>query len=241
MAAAAPFVVPALKRHTATVIMAHGLGDNGAGWMMLAHNWRRRGKFDEVTFIFPNAPSIPITVNMGMSMPGWYDIKTLSVTATMEEFYRDQDETGLMRSREYFNGLIKEQIDKGIPAHRIVLGGFSQGGAMSLLTGLTHPQKLAGIFALSCYLPLSHKFKDLLPPNWPNQKTPLFMAHGNADSVVKYEFGQKSADALKEMGAAVEFHTYQGMTHSADPDEIDDLEKFLEKVIPAQGETTAGL
>lgn len=104
--------------------------------------------------------------------------------------------------------MIKEQIDKGIPASRIVLGGFSQGGAMSLLTGLTSPEKLGGIFALSCYLPLSHKFKELLPEGWPNQKTPLFMAHGDADQVVKYEFGQKSAEALKEMGVPVEFHTY---------------------------------
>lgn len=113
-----------------------------------------------------------------------------------------------MKSRDAFNGLVKEQMDKGIPASRIVLGGFSQGGAMSLLSGLTSPEKLGGIFALSCYLPLSHKFKELIPEPWANHKTPLFMAHGDSDGVVKYEFGQKSAEALKDMGVPVEFHTY---------------------------------
>ncbi|EER29864.1 Phospholipase/Carboxylesterase family protein [Coccidioides posadasii C735 delta SOWgp] len=239
----APFVVPALKKHTATVIMAHGLGDE----MMLARNWRRRGMFDEVSFIFPNAPSIPITVNFGMTMPAWYDIATLSVTktkmqATEEEFLRQQDEPGILRSRDYFNSLIKEEMDKGIKPSRIVLGGFSQGGAMSLITGLTCKEKLGGIFALSCYLPLSNKIKELLPENWPNEKTPVFMAHGNADSVVKFEFGQSSAKHLKEMGMEVDFNEYPGMGHSGDPLEIQDLEKFLAKVIPPESkEASPGL
>ncbi|EEP81154.1 hypothetical protein UREG_05996 [Uncinocarpus reesii 1704] len=241
--ATAPFVVPALKKHSATVIMAHGLGDN-APWltvelvvvlggmpfcqslaqvykpgpvltevrMMLAQNWRRRGMFDEVSFIFPNAPPIPITINFGTVMPGWYDIATLSVTATQEEFVQRQDEPGILKSREYFNSLIKEEMDKGIKSSRIVLGGFSQGGAMSLVTGLTCKDKLGAIFALSSYLPLSNKIKELLPENWPNEKTPVFMAHGDIDAVVKFELGQKSAEHLKEMGMDVEFHKYPYVT-----------------------------
>ncbi|WEW61406.1 alpha/beta hydrolase family protein [Emydomyces testavorans] len=230
----APFVVPALKKHTATIIMAHGLGDNGAGWMMLAQNWRRRGLFDEVSFIFPNAPTIPVTVNYGMRMPGWYDIATLSVDATQEEFLRQQDEPGILKSRDFFNSLVKEEMDKGIRPSRIVLGGFSQGGAMALITGLTSKEKLAGIFGLSCYLPLSQKIKELLPEDWPNKKTPVFMAHGNADAIVKFDFGRDSAKHLSEMGMDVEFHEYPGMGHTSDPVEIEDLEKFLMKVIPAE-------
>ncbi|KAJ5180098.1 acyl-protein thioesterase 1 [Penicillium capsulatum] len=244
MPARAPFVVPALKKHTATVIMAHGLGDSGMGWMALAQNWRRRGKFEEVTFIFPNAPAIPITVNFGMSMPGWYDIAKLGRDLDFAEAVRTQDEPGILRSRDFFNTLIKEQNDKGIPSSRIVLGGFSQGGAMSVFTGLTNKEKLGGIFGLSSYLLLSDRVKNYVPEDWPNKNTPFFLAHGRSDDVVKYQFGQQSAQMLKEMGLEdVTFNDYADLGHSADPEEIDDLEKFLERTLPPQGDgqSAAGL
>ncbi|KAL1965205.1 hypothetical protein VTN77DRAFT_5959 [Rasamsonia byssochlamydoides] len=245
MSTRAPYIVPALKKHTATVIMAHGLGDSGAGWMGLAQNWRRRGKFDEVSFIFPNAPMIPITVNFGMTMPGWYDIAHLGGDLDYEEALRHQDEPGIVRSRDYFNTLIKEEVDKGIKPSRIVLGGFSQGGAMSLFTGITNSQKLGGVFGLSCYLPLHDRLKKYLPDGeeLPNKQTPFFLAHGTADQVVQYDLGEKTEKYLKEMGLNVEFHTYPGMGHSADPLEIQDLETFLEKTIPPEGDgqASAGL
>ncbi|KAL2007490.1 hypothetical protein VTN00DRAFT_8928 [Thermoascus crustaceus] len=243
MSARAPYVVPALKKHTATVIMAHGLGDSGAGWMSLAQNWRRRGKFDEVTFIFPNAPMIPITVNFGMSMPGWYDIAKLGRDVQYEEFLRHQDEPGILRSRDYFASLIKDEINKGIKPSRIVLGGFSQGGAMSVFTGLTGKEKLGGVFGLSCYLLLSDRIKNYIPEDWPNKDTPFFLAHGMDDDVVKYEFGKQTAQALKDMGLDVSFNSYPGLPHSADPEEIQDLERFLEKILPPEGDgqTAAGL
>ncbi|KAL1998924.1 hypothetical protein VTN02DRAFT_5338 [Thermoascus thermophilus] len=243
MSARAPYVVPALKKHTATVIMAHGLGDSGAGWMSLAQNWRRRGKFDEVTFIFPNAPMIPITVNFGMTMPGWYDIVKLGRDVQYEEFLRHQDEPGILRSRDYFTSLIKDEINKGIKPSRIVLGGFSQGGAMSIFTGLTGKEKLGGIFGLSCYLLLSDRIRDYIPEDWPNKDTPFFLAHGTEDDVVKYEHGKQTAQALKDMGLDVSFHSYPGLPHSADPEEIQELERFLEKILPPEGDgqTVAGL
>lgn len=126
----------------------------------------------------------------------------------MEEFLDQQDGAGIMKSQDYFNTLVKEEMDKGIKSSRIVLGGFSQGGAMSLFTGLTSPEKLGGIFGLSCYLPLSDKINKFLPEAWPNQKTPVFMAHGDIDEVVKFDFGQKSAQMLKDMEVDVEFHKY---------------------------------
>ncbi|KAJ6113330.1 Phospholipase/carboxylesterase/thioesterase [Penicillium sp. IBT 18751x] len=242
MSARAPFVVPALKKHTATVIMAHGLGDSGAGWMDLARTWRRRGKFEEVTFIFPNAPAIPITVNFGMSMPGWYDISKLGRDLDFEEAIRTQDEAGILKSRDYFNTLIKEQMDKGIKSNRIVLGGFSQGAAMSVFSGLTSKEKLGGVFGLSCYMLLSDRIKNYTPENWPNKDTPFFLAHGDEDEVVPHAFGQQSAKMLKDLGVEnVEFHTYPDLGHSADPSEIEDLEKFLMKTLPMEGETSAGL
>jgi predicted esterase len=172
--------------------------------IFLAENWRRRSKFEEVQFIFPNAPSIPITLNMGMRMPGWYDIKSLSSLDAREE-----DEAGINKSTEYFHGLIDQEIAKGIPANRIVIGGFSQGGAMSLLSGVTSKNQLGGIFGLSCYLLLQKKIKDMIPEGSPNQNTPIFMGHGDADQVVAHKWGKMSADELTKHGYKVDFRTYK--------------------------------
>lgn len=223
-------IIPAVKKHTATVIMAHGLGDSGAGWVSLAENWRRRSKFDEVKFIFPNAPTIPITVNYGMSMPGWYDILDFG------DLQAGQDEVGILRSRDYFHGLIKSEVDAGIPSNRIVLGGFSQGGAMSIFSGITAPQKLGGIFGLSCYLLLHSKFKELVAVDEPNKETPIFMGHGDSDPLVKPAFGKMTAQLLKQEGYKVELKMYRGLEHSATPEEIDDVEKYLNERIPPVGD-----
>ncbi|KAG9239492.1 acyl-protein thioesteras-like protein [Amylocarpus encephaloides] len=223
-------IIPAVAKHTATVIMAHGLGDSGAGWVSLAENWRRREKFSEVKFIFPNAPNIPITVNFGMEMPGWYDI------TQFQDLSGGQDEVGILRSNQYFHGLIKTEIDAGIPSERIVLGGFSQGGAMSIFSGITAPTKLGGIFGLSCYLLLHNKIKDHLPAENPNKETPIFMGHGDRDPLVLPEWGRKTAEVLKGEGWNVDLKFYKGLQHSADPDEIDDVEKYLNARIPAVGD-----
>jgi len=230
-----PLIVPAVKRHTATVIMAHGLGDSGAGWVSLAENWRRRQKFDEVKFIFPNAPTIPVTVNRGYRMPAWFDI--ISFGGLQSE----QDEPGVLKSRDYFHDLIKTEINGGIPSNRIVIGGFSQGGAMSLFSGITCPSKLAGIIGLSCFLPLHTIVKDLIPADNANKDTGIFMGHGSQDPVVTLDKGQMSAHLLKEWGFKVDFRIYPGLAHSADPDEIDDVEKYLNGVIPPLGDKSAGV
>lgn len=232
MSRAAPkaLVVPAVKRHTATVIMAHGLGDSGVGWVSLAQNFRARQKFEEVKFIFPNAPAIPISVNFGMSMPGWYDI------TTFDDLQAGQDEVGIMRSRTYFHNLIKEEIDGGIPSERIVIGGFSQGGAMSLFSGVTCPTKLGGIFGLSCYLLLHNKLKDFVPKDNPNKDTPIFMGHGDSDPLVLPQWGQRTAKVLTEAGWKVDLKMYPGLQHSADPQEIDDMETYLKERIPPLGD-----
>src|ERR1700728_1235063 len=129
-----------------------------------------------------------------MHMPGWYDIKQFG------NLNGEQDEPGILKSRDYFHGLIKQEISKGIPSDRIVIGGFSQGGAMSLISGITCPHKLGGIFGLSCYLLLQSKLKELVPANNPNKNTPIFMGHGDADAVVQHKWGKKNADELLEAG-----------------------------------------
>ena len=203
--------------------------------MQLAENWRRRNKFSETKFIFPNAPQIPITVNMNMRMPGWYDITSFDELAS-----RSEDEPGILRSQKLFHALIAAEVSSGIPSDRIVLGGFSQGGAMSLLAGITAPTKLGGIFGLSCYLLLREKLQALVPEGSPNKDTPVFMGHGDADPTVKYEWGQLTARTLGEWGWKVDFRTYRGLPHSAAPEEIDDLEGFLNERIPKLGEGGKG-
>jgi predicted esterase len=183
---------------------------------------------------------------MGMRMPGWYDIKSLS---TLDD--REEDEAGIIKSRDYFHSLIDQEIEKGIPANRIVIGGFSQGGAMSLLSGVTYKNQLGGVFGLSCYLLLQKKIKDMIPTDNPNQNTPIFMGHGDADQVVAHKWGKKSADVLTEHGYKVDFRTYKyvipklthimtnalrGLVHSADDSEIDHLEAYLNQQIPPLGD-----
>jgi len=229
-------IIPAVKKHTATVIMAHGLGDSGAGWVSLAENWRRRQKFDEVKFIFPNAPAIPITVNFGMQMPGWYDIVRPRDTVEFGDLQAGQDEKGILKSRDYFHTLIASEIEAGIPSNRIVLGGFSQGGAMSIFSGVTSPTKLGGIFGLSCYLLLHNKLKEFIPSDNPNKETPIFMGHGDSDPLVKPEWGQMTANYLGKNGWKVDLKMYKGLEHSALPEEIDDVEKYLNERIPPVGD-----
>ncbi|KAF2669040.1 Phospholipase/carboxylesterase [Microthyrium microscopicum] len=220
-------IIPASGNHTATLIVAHGLGDSGAGWAFLAQQLNAK-KFSHVKFIFPNAPQIPITLNGGMSMPGWYDIKSLS------GINAEQDKDNIVKSQQVFHKMIDAEVDAGIPADRIAIGGFSQGGAMSLFSGLTYPKKLAGIFGLSCYLLLQKEFQQFVAEGGDaNKETEIFMAHGSDDPVVMFEYGKLSAEVLKKSGYNVDFKVYQGMGHSACPEELEELETYLGTVIPA--------
>ncbi|KAL3595021.1 hypothetical protein FPOAC2_09342 [Fusarium poae] len=226
----APLVFPAASRHTATVIFVHGLGDTGHGWASAVENWRRRQKLDEVKFILPHAPQIPISVNMGMRMPGWFDIKQLG--GDVDSLIRNEDIEGIKLSQKYFHDLIQQEIDSGIATDRIVLGGFSQGGAMSLLAGLTCTSKLGGILGLSSWLLLSKTFADIVKPTDANRQTPVMMFHGEEDPIVPCERGKLSADLLKGLGYDVAWKTYPGMGHSAVPEELDEVEAFLRKQLP---------
>lgn len=199
--------------------------------MFLADEWRSQKKFQETKFIFPNAPTIPITINMGMRMPGWYDITDIDNLAD-----RSEDETGILRSQKTFHQLIADEVSAGIPTERIVLGGFSQGGAMALLAGVTAPTKLGGIFGLSCYLLLKDKLKDMAGADPVNQQTPIFMGHGEDDPLVRCPWGQQTAEKLKSWGYEVDWRTYRGLTHSAAPKEINDLEEWLKARIPDLGD-----
>lgn len=127
-----------------------------------------------------------------------------------QEALRHQDERGILRSRDYFNTLIEQEMKKNIKASRIILGGFSQGAAISLFAGVTNKEKLGGVFGMSSYLPLSDRIKNYMPEEWANKKTPFFLAHGVEDNVIPLAFGKISAAKLKELGQEnVSFNQYE--------------------------------
>lgn len=155
-------------------------------------------------------------------MPGWYDILGLSISAP-------EDEKGLMEMLPQIKQLITNEMNAGIPSERIILGGFSQGAAMSLLSALTLNVKLGGFVVLSGYLPLMQKSKAL--DTRINKQTPIFMAHGTSDGVVPFEWGVGSHKALQSAGLNVAFNKYSDMGHSTCPAELEDFSKFISKVL----------
>ncbi|EFJ47101.1 hypothetical protein VOLCADRAFT_81547 [Volvox carteri f. nagariensis] len=205
--------------HTSTFIMLHGLGDTGDGWSDIGYMYK--ASLPGTKFIFPHAPRRPITLNFGMSMPGWYDI------ASLEDIQGGEDGAGLRESQRYVEELIQREIAAGIPSTKIVIGGFSQGGAVALMM-LRSSIQLGGVVALSAYVPL-HKEQPLVSEA--NSKTPIFMCHGDADQTVAFEFGRRSYQMLLSLDANVEFQTYLGMAHSACQREFDDVLAFVKPIL----------
>lgn len=157
-------------------------------------------------------------------MPSWYDILTLSESDERE------DEKGLIQSRDAIFKIVEDEIRAtGIPSERIIVGGFSQGGAVGLLSGLTCPHQLAGVISLSAYMPIRKLFLGNLGPH--AQQTPVFMGHGTADGVVSYQWGKKSSEALKAAGCNVTFHSYGNLDHSCNDLEINDVKEFIQKIL----------
>ncbi|CAG9771131.1 unnamed protein product [Ceutorhynchus assimilis] len=217
---AAPVILSATAKHTATLIFLHGLGDTGQGWAQAMH--AIRAPFMKV--ICPTAKTIPVTLNAGFRMPSWFDLKTLDESGP-------EDEEGIKTAASEIQLLIEEEVRAGIPANRIVLGGFSQGGALALFTALTYPQKLGGIVALSCWLPLRKSFPAA--KKCPND-IPILQCHGDCDPVVPYKWGQMTASALKTILTHTEFKSYSGLTHSSSEAEMQDVKVFVNKNLPSQ-------
>ncbi len=203
---------------TATVLLMHGLGADGNDFVPIV------GEMDfsaigSVRFVFPNAPIMPVTINGGYKMPAWYDI-----VAT--DLGRQEDEAGLRASRESIEQLIAKEKSRGIAANRIVLAGFSQGCAMALLVGLRHAERLAGIIALSGYLPIANTTADERTDA--NQLTPIFMGHGTQDPVVPMARAQASKQLLEGLGYVIDWKQYP-MPHSVCAEEVQDLNAWLIK------------
>ncbi len=170
-----------------------------------------------VRVVLPHAPHRAVTINGGMEMPAWYDILAA-------DFQRGQDSTGIRESEQQLRDLIQREVDSGIPAERIVLAGFSQGGAIVLHTGLRYPQPLAGILALSTYVPLADTLATEAAAA--NSQVPILMAHGMQDPVVPVKLALQSRDLLEQLGYKVSWHSYP-MPHAVCPEEISDARDWL--------------
>lgn len=211
-----PIIVEPKVKADACVIWMHGLGANGNDFESIV-DYLGLPNNHGIRFIFPNAPTRAVTLNAGIEMPAWYDIYSL-------DKQEKEDEKGISESSNLINDLIQDQINKGISSNKIILAGYSQGGALALYTGLRLDKKLGGIIALSCYMPIATKLeKERNPANF---GTSIFQAHGMLDAVVLYQYGKLSKNRLIELGYDVEWHSYQ-MQHEVISEEIIAIGKFI--------------
>ncbi len=205
----------------AAVIWLHGLGADGNDFVPVVPELVKRGE-RAWRFVFPHAPARPVTINGGMRMRAWYDIVNLEGRTV-------EDEAGFTDTDRKVGELISREIQRGIPAHRIVLAGFSQGGAVSLYTAPRFPERLAGVMVLSAYLPLASRLAAERDPA--NLATPIFMAHGLADPVLPIKMALDSREQLKSLGYTIEWHQYP-MAHALCSEEIADIRHYLLRVLP---------
>uniref|UniRef100_A0A8C1RC82 palmitoyl-protein hydrolase n=2 Tax=Cyprinus carpio TaxID=7962 RepID=A0A8C1RC82_CYPCA len=197
--------VPGTEKETAVVIFLHGLGDTGHGWADAMTSIR----LPYIKYICPHAPRIPVTLNMKMNMPSWFDLIGLSPESP-------EDEAGIKKAAENIKAIIDHEVKNGIPSSRIILGGFSQGGALSLYTALTSQQQLAAVVGLSCWLPLHKTFPQAASGSG-NKGTPILQCHGEMDPMIPVQFGAMTAEKLKTIVSPqnVTFRTYPGLMHSS--------------------------
>lgn len=201
-----------------SVIWLHGLGADGHDFVPIVQELH----LDEnlgIRFIFPHAPIMPVAINNNYEMRAWFNLYSLS-------FESQVDQAGIMKSVEGLKELIQQEQNRGIASENILLAGFSQGAVIALTTGITFPEPLAGIIALSTYLPFA---QEVIVNNTANQQIPIFMAHGTEDPLLPYELGEMSYEVLKQAGFPITWHSYP-MPHSVCPEEIKDLRNWLIKL-----------
>jgi phospholipase/carboxylesterase len=203
---------------TAAVIWLHGLGADGHDFEPLVP-WLDWPGAPSIRYVFPHAPVRPVTINGGMQMRAWYDILAFDID-------RDQDEQGILDSIAQANALVAREQERGIDASRILLAGFSQGGAIAMQCALRYPDKLAGLVALSTYMLQEHRLEAELSEA--NRGMPVFYGHGDSDPIVPVRLGQQAAAKLEQLGHPVEWRTYP-MQHSVSPEEIQHLAAWMQK------------
>lgn len=221
MTAPTAALVEPRRKADAAVVLLHGLGADGHDFESLVPELDLPEE-PALRWVFPHAPVRPVTINSGMRMRAWYDIRGFDRSAT-------PDEPGIRESAAAASALVRRETERGVPSDRVVLAGFSQGGAIALFAGLRHPERLAGILALSTYLPLEESLAAEAHPA--NAAVPILMAHGRFDPLVPLALGQSARDRLLARGYDVDWRTYP-MPHSLCPPEIADIRAWLLKVLP---------
>ena len=206
----------------ATIVILHGLGADGTDFLSFADELKL-GPVGPVRWVFPRAPVRPVTINNGYAMRAWYDILGADLV-------RREDEAGLREAIAQVHALLDREVERGMPAERIVLGGFSQGCAITLGAGLRYPKRLAGLVGMSGYLPLAATLDA--ERHAANAQTPLFLAHGQRDGIVPLARGVASRDQLVAAGQPVEWHDYP-MEHSVCIEEVQALQQWLLRVLAA--------
>lgn len=207
------------KNPTASLIVLHGLGADGTDFVPIAQELRL-DPIGEVRFLFPHAPVMPVTINGGMRMRAWYDIRAVDIVTA-------PDADGIEASADHLAQLVEDEVARGIDPGKVIIAGFSQGGAIALHALLTRSLPLAGVVALSTYLPVP---SVLGTAGADRGSIPVFMGHGTMDPVVPLFLGAAAMDRLSEAGYDVEWHTY-AIPHSVSPAEIDDLARWFAKVM----------
>ena len=218
-------LLPAIEMETpqgvevnAAVIWLHGLGADGNDFAPIVAQLNLPENFG-IRFVFPHAPSIPVTINNGVVMPAWYDIKQIDVN-------RHMDEEQLRQSATRVHDLIDREIERGVDSSRIIIAGFSQGGAVSYEAALSYPKPLAGIMALSTYFPTA----DSIQINPIQNSIPIMICHGSFDQVVEESLGLKSVAILQNLGFVPEYNGYP-MEHAVCPQEIADIASWISRVL----------
>jgi phospholipase/carboxylesterase len=211
-------VIEPQSTHKTSVIWLHGLGADGHDFESIVPELRLPNDHG-IRFIFPHAPKRPITINGGMVMRAWYDIH-------MPDLSLQEDEDSIRKSSDILNSYIDTEINASITTDKILIAGFSQGGAIILFAGLRYPQKLAGLLALSTYLPLPDQLQA--EANNANLKTPLMMMHGTFDPIIPVYQGQNTRDLLQQAGYPIEWHEYP-MQHAVCPQEINAISHWLQQ------------
>lgn len=203
----------------AAVIWLHGLGADGHDFEPIIPELRLDPGIS-IRFVFPHAPMMPVTINQGFVMRAWFDIRTADIGAEV-------DEKGIRASAKLVDDLIATEIDNGIAPERVVLAGFSQGGAIVLQAGLRYKKQLGGIMALSTFLPLANSLES--EKSDANAAIPIFQAHGSEDPVVPVDLAYRAQKVLEREGYTVDWHEYKGMAHSVSEQEIFHLAEWLEQ------------
>ena len=202
--------------HTASIIWLHGLGADGHDFETIVPELRLPGAMG-IRFIFPHAPKRPVTINGGMIMRAWYDIKNINLRQT-------EDADAINASGELLHNFIEAELAQGIASKRIIIAGFSQGGAIALHAALRYSSPLAGVLALSTYLPLPDRLSD--EAHAAQKHTPIMMAHGTLDPVIPVNQGKTSANQLEQAGYRIDWHEYM-IQHMLCPEEIDDIRRWI--------------